>query len=230
MSIQSISNTPGASNIHRTPIAVLLVDDHPAVRVGARKLIDDQPDMRVVAEARSAEEAVQKADIRVDVAVVDYHLADGRDGLWVTAGLKRLEQPPQVLLYTAFADNALAVMAQIAGADGLLDKRELGPGLCSTIRRLAGGQQHLPAIRSPLVQVLRSRLSPRDQAIFGMLVHGTPPDLIVERLGITHDELRARRSAMLRSLRHGRRAAGFPSDGHPLDYERARRNVRRPAA
>ena len=57
-------------------IPVLLVDDHPAVRVGARKLIDDQPDMAVVAEARSAEEALRQSEFPIDVAVVDYQLGE----------------------------------------------------------------------------------------------------------------------------------------------------------
>jgi DNA-binding NarL/FixJ family response regulator len=165
------------------------------------------------------------------VAVIDYHLGDGRDGLWLTSELKRLKRPPRVLVYTAFADNALAVLTVIAGADGLLDKRELGPELCSAIRRLARGKQHLPAIRPSLAQVLRSRLTPRDQAIFGMLVHATPPDLIVERLGITHDELRIRRSTILESLRPAPRTAARRSRVNgPLDYERRRRHVRRTAA
>jgi DNA-binding NarL/FixJ family response regulator len=79
----------------RDPIRVLLVDDHPAVRVGARAVIDDQPDMRVVAEARNADEALRAHESSVDVAVVDYHLPHGQDGLWLTAALKRRD-PPRV--------------------------------------------------------------------------------------------------------------------------------------
>ncbi|MGN6871566.1 MAG: response regulator [Solirubrobacteraceae bacterium] len=215
----------------RTRIAVRLVDDHPAVRVGARMLIDDQPDMAVVAEARSAEEALGQPELPVDVAVVDYHLGEGRDGLWLATELKRLERPPHVLIYSAFADNALAVRALIAGADGLLDKRELGQELCSAIRRLARGQQYLPAIGSSLARALRSRLVPLDQSIFGMLVHGIAPDVIAERLGITREELDVRRSSMLRALKPARGGAARPPrpDG-PLDYERTRRAARRWAA
>ena len=132
------SHVPSSSRI-----PVLLVDDHPAVRVGARKLIDDQPDMAVVAEARSAEEALRQSGFPIGVAVVDYQLGNGHDGLWLTAQLKRLEQPPRVLVYSAFADNALTVMALIAGADGLLDKGELGQELPSSIRTLAQGGRHL---------------------------------------------------------------------------------------
>jgi DNA-binding NarL/FixJ family response regulator len=216
------SHVPSSSRI-----PVLLVDDHPAVRLGARKLIDDQPDMAVVAEARSAEEALRQSGFPIGVAVVDYQLGNGHDGLWLTAQLKRLEQPPRVLVYSAFADNALTVMALIAGADGLLDKHELGQELPSSIRTLAQGGRHLPAVSSPLAGALRSRLGRRDQAIFGMLLHATPPEVIMQRLGITRAELDLRRSSILRSLTTGRTAMALRSgaDG-PLDYERPRRGRR----
>ena len=232
MPIEPTPVSPVTSNgAPRIPIAVLLVDDHPAVRAGARMLIDDQPDMTVVAEARSAQEALGQPELPVDVAVVDYHLGDGHDGLWLTTELKRREKPPHVLIYSTFADNALAVIAPIAGADGLLDKRELGEELSSAIRRLARGQQHLPAIRSSLANALRSRLTAHDQAIFSMLLHGTSPDVIVQRLGITHDELTVRRSTILRSLKPARRTMALGSGAHgPLDYERFRRAARRWAA
>lgn len=64
---------PRAADV--TQIRVLVVDDHPAVRAGARLLIDDQPDMRVVAEASSVDEALGRLESPFDVAIVDYHLA-----------------------------------------------------------------------------------------------------------------------------------------------------------
>ena len=135
-----------------SPIQVLLVDDHPAVRVGARTLIDDQPDTAVVSEARSAEEALRHSVFPIGVAVVVYQLGNGHDGLWLAAQLKRLEQPPRVLVYSAFADNALAVMALIAGADGLLDKRALGRSCPRPSARSpeAGGTYRRSAHRWPV--------------------------------------------------------------------------------
>jgi DNA-binding NarL/FixJ family response regulator len=206
---------------------VLLVDDHPAVRLGAQELIDDQPDMRVVAQARSAEEALRQLaqhDTAVDVAVVDYHLREGRDGLWLTAELTRHVPPPRVLIYSAFADGTLAVLAPVAGADGLLGKHELGDELCHAIRRLARGQQHLPAVPQSIALALGSRLKPHDQSIFKTLLHGVEPGVIVDRLGVTPRELHARRSIILGALNPARAgAAAPPSAQTPLDYERRRR-------
>jgi DNA-binding NarL/FixJ family response regulator len=207
-------------------ISVLLVDDHPAIRMGAGRLIDDQPDMRVLAEARSAEEALGLGD-RVDVAVVDYQLGHGHDGLWLTAQLGRAPTRPHVLVYSAFADGSLGALAVIAGADGLLGKHELGEELCRAIRRLARGEHHLPAINASVANTLRSRLDPRDQAIFGMLLHGIAPEVIADRLRITHDELHVRRSVILASLKRRRGACAISSGTQaPLDYERPRARPR----
>jgi DNA-binding NarL/FixJ family response regulator len=110
----------------RAHIRVLIVDDHPAVRLGMRALIDDQPDMRVVAQARSVSEALSVVDSPIDVAVVDYHLRGGQDGLALVAHIRQQRSAPGTLVYSAFADGALAAMAALAGADGILGKHELG--------------------------------------------------------------------------------------------------------
>ena len=216
---------------HSQPIRVLLVDDHPAVRLGLRKLIDDQPDMRIVVEAATAREAIGRGDRRCDVAIVDYRLGGAEDGLWLTTELKRIEPPPRVLVYSAFADGALAVNALIAGADGLLGKHELGEEICSAIRRLAHGRHNLPAVTSSIADTMRSRLQPRDHALFGLLLHGLAPEAIAAELQLTPDELAARRTAMLRSLSPARYdPAAPPGPRAPLDYERPRRRSSRRAA
>jgi DNA-binding NarL/FixJ family response regulator len=176
---------------------VLIVDDHPAVRLGMRALIDDQPDMHVVAQVRSVSEALGVLDTPMDVAVVDYHLRDGRDGLALVAQIRQRRSAPRTLVYSAFADGALAAMAVIAGADGMLGKHELGDELCDAIRRVARGQRHLPAIAPPLADAMRARLEPSDQAIFGMLLHGVAPATIAERLAMTPQQLATRRAEML---------------------------------
>jgi DNA-binding NarL/FixJ family response regulator len=187
--------------------------------------------MRVVAEASSADEGLGRLEGPVDLAIVDYHLGQGRDGLWLTAELKRQQPALPVLLYSAFADSALAVTALIAGADGLLGKHEIGDELCRVIRRLARGHHHLPAVTASVAHVLRSRMKQRDQAIFGMLLHGVAPATIAERLGISPEELHTRRTLMLRAFKPVRASGGLPAGARaPLDYQRPlRRANRRPA-
>lgn len=204
------------------PIRILLADDHPAVRLGLRRLIDDQPDMVVVQDARSGDEAVG-GEPTADVVVVDYHLGGRHDGLWVTRQLKRRPHPPRVLIYSAFADSALAAAALIAGADGLLSKTSLGEELCDAVRELSHGRRYLPSVPQPISSALCSQLASGDQAIFQMLLADVEPAEIAERLEISEAQLDDRRGVMLRTLAP---AASVRSvTGAPLDYERPRRRA-----
>ena len=207
----------------RRPIGVLIVDDHPAVRMGIRKLLEDQPDMLVVAEATGATDALAERHQAIDVAVLDYDLG-ARDGLWLTARLKESAPAPRVLIYSAFADGALAVAAVVAGADGMLSKGSLGEELCTAVRALARGRTYLPAVAQPTVQALGSRLGPRDHAIFGMLLAGVAPAEVAQRLAMPDSELPWRRGSILRALglRTGWAAQRTPARA-PLDYDRPRR-------
>jgi DNA-binding NarL/FixJ family response regulator len=131
------------------------------------------------------------------------------------------ERPPRVLIYSAFADRALAVAAMVAGADGLLGKASLGDQMCFAIRRLASGRRHLPAINASVARAMRSRLDTGDQAISGMLVCGFDPAQIAEQLAITLHELDVRRSIMLRLLGLPPVPSGSAGAARaPLDYER----------
>ena len=76
-------------------IRLLVVDDHPAVRFGLRQMLEDQPDFNVV---ETAEDALAVAESHpIDIAIVDYQLG-GRNGLWVSRKLKRLRDPPRVVI------------------------------------------------------------------------------------------------------------------------------------
>jgi DNA-binding NarL/FixJ family response regulator len=208
-----------------------VVEDHPAVRYGIRRLIAEQPDLVTIAEAGSASEATSALGRWVDVAVIDYHLGDG-DGLSLAQQIKQRQWPPAVLIYSAFADLVLAVAAIVAGADGLLSKAALTEELPIAIRRLSGGREHFPAVPQSVAVALSSRLDPRDQAIFSMLLHGVAPMNISSQLGLAPRELEARRRQIVRAIAPG--AAHFSSlsgaERKPLDYERARRRPRYPAA
>lgn len=182
--------------------------------------------MRVVTAATNAVGAVSAAAAAAPVAVIDYHLGD-HNGLWVTRRLRQLDPPPRVLIYSAFTDQALALAAIAAGADGLLSKSAIGAELCAAIRRLAAGQRYLPAISPVVTRAMRARLRPGQQPIFGMLVHGVSPQLITMRLGITLSELEAERAAILAVLAPAATRTRQPTATRmPLDYERARRSTR----
>ena len=196
----AVTRRPEAVTAGGRPIRVVLADAPPAVGLSVRTLIDDQPDMRVVADARTVEEALGYLEDGDDVAVVDYRPAGGRDGLWVIRRLKRLPIPPRVLVCSTCADPGLAVAARIAGADGLVAKDAIREKLSAAIRLLAAGGQHLAAVPAALADALRSRVLPEDQAIYEMLLAGVPSKVIVRHLPLSRDDVEDRRGRILCAL------------------------------
>lgn len=191
---------PEAVELERAPIRLLVVDDHAAVRTGVRELLEDQADFEVVHAARSAEEALSTAErAAVDVAVVDYQLGC-RSGLWLSRKLKRLSNPPAVLIYSAYADGVLTAGAVVAEADGILSKGGLGSELCEAISRLARGLSCLPPMPAWLGDTLRDRFGHEEQAIFGMLLAGIDLGEIAETLSLSQAGLESELGTMLRRL------------------------------
>ncbi len=205
-------------------LRLLVVDDHPAVRLGLLQLLDDQPDFVVVDVACSAEEARSLAEREpIDVAVVDYQLGS-RTGLWLTRKLKELDPAPRVVMYSGYCDGPLAAACVVAGADGLISKGGVGAELCHAVRAVARGQSRLPLVPPTLAGAMRRRLGAQEQAIFGMLLAGIDPPEIATTLGISERALDTRRWAMLQKLEGLRTGStGVTSSRAPLLRGRIRR-------
>jgi DNA-binding NarL/FixJ family response regulator len=202
-------------------VRVLVVDDHPAVRMGLFCLFGDQADLEVVDAVPSAEAALALAEReRVDVAVVDYQLG-WRSGLWLSRMLKRLERPPGVVIYSAYCDGPLAVAAVVGEADWLASKAAVGGELCGVVRAVASGRRSLPAVPPALVDAMRRRLCPEDQAIFGMLLAGIDRAEIAATVGLSRAGLDVRMWAMLDKLE------GLQPDLEIAHHPRERRGRRR---
>jgi DNA-binding NarL/FixJ family response regulator len=182
------------------PIRCIVVDDHPAVRLGLAELLTAEPDFLMLDSFQTAEAAFAFAQgTPIDAAVVDYQLG-GRSGLWCSRKLKSLPDPPAVLIYSAFSDHLLAAASVAARADGLVSKASLGSELCDQIRRAAYGDSQLPLVPPAVADSLRHRLDPTEQAIYGMMFARTADPEIAATLGLTSDELEARSWMMLRKL------------------------------
>jgi DNA-binding NarL/FixJ family response regulator len=190
----------GVRNLQRRQVRLMVVDDHPAVRLGVVQLLEGQRDFSVEAVCIDAEGAVAQAELQdVDVAIVDYHFG-GRNGLWACRRLKQMAKPPRVIIYSAFANDHLATCCAVAGADGVLHKGGLGSELCDAVRSVSRGRRLLPKPGQPMAAMLRRRLDETEQAIFGMLMAGIPRFEIGQTLGMSARELSSREAVMLRKL------------------------------
>ena len=189
---------------HASSMEIVLVDDHPAVRAGLRGLVDDEDGLRVAATAATAREGFEAiADTQPDLALVDLHLPDD-DGLSLCLRTRSLPSPPRVIIYSAFADEGLAVRAVIAGAEGVLAKATSPRLLLDALRHGAPKTLDARALRA-----IGERLDAADLPILGMLSHGVGPGEIAVTLGLEPEWLEARRWAMLSRLGGGARR-------HPL--------------
>jgi DNA-binding NarL/FixJ family response regulator len=200
----SLGREPGTApdrlRVDGAVIRVLVVDDHPAVRAGIESVVATEDDLECIDSVGGADEALRAAEVlQPDVAVLDYQLGS-HDGLTITRQLKALPSPPRVLMYSAYADSTLAVMAVVAGADGLLSKATRGNDLCDAIRSIAAGRSVMPKIAAGTLRAVGRELDTDDLAILGMLIHGTPPAEIASVLGLSERWLDARRWAMVRRV------------------------------
>jgi DNA-binding NarL/FixJ family response regulator len=180
--------------------SVLIVDDHAAVRAGLSTLLAPEPDLDVVAAAADADAALAlAAEHRPDVALIDFHLP-GKDGLSLCLRLDSGSSRPRRVLYSAFADDLLSVLAVVAGADALVPKSADPEQLLETLRGVADGQRLSTSPSRGALATVGAALEPADLPVLGMLVHGTPPDEVADTLTMTPDWLLARRRAILRRL------------------------------
>jgi len=128
-------------------IKVLLADDHAVVRQGFRKLLEQESDMEVVAEAGDGEEAVKLAiEFSPDVAIIDIAMPK-LDGIEATRQIKARCSGTNVLILSAYDDSQFVFSLLEAGASGYLLKGVHGRELVAAIRAVHEGETVLhPAI------------------------------------------------------------------------------------
>lgn len=171
-----------------TPLRLMLVDDHPVVRSGLAAILGDEEDLTVVAQASDGAEAVAIATREsVDVVLMDLRMPV-TDGAEATARLRKLADPPAVLILTTYDTDADIVRAVEAGASGYLLKDAHPDQLTEAIRAAARGET---VLAEPVAERLRvrsgretPRLSARESEVLQLVAQGLSNLQIGERLYI----------------------------------------------
>ena len=118
-------------------IRVFLLDDHEVVRRGVADVLESDPGIAVVVEAKNASEALARVPaLRPDVAVLDVRLPDG-SGVTVCRELRSLMPDLKVIMLTSYSDDEALFEAIMAGASGYLLKQILGQDLVTAVRTAA---------------------------------------------------------------------------------------------
>jgi len=159
-------------------VRILVCDDHAVVRAGLLALLDSAPDIEVVGEAGTGEEALAlAAKLTPDVVLMDLQLGEGIDGVETTRRLTSAPGArPHVLVLTTYDTDADITRAIEAGATGYLLKAERPDELFAAIHAAAEGRTTLSApvagrvmanLRKP-----RPTLTDRERDILAQLARG----------------------------------------------------------
>jgi DNA-binding NarL/FixJ family response regulator len=142
-------------------IRVMLVDDHPVVREGLRGMLEAEPDLTVVGEAGSGEEAVAQARVlETDVILMDLRMRD-LDGVGATERILADDPKTRVVVLTTYETDADILRAVEAGASGYLLKDASRADLAGAIRAAARGETVLaPSVAGRLVNQVRRPAAP----------------------------------------------------------------------
>ncbi|WP_329197073.1 MULTISPECIES: response regulator transcription factor [unclassified Streptomyces] len=156
---------------------ILLCDDHVVVRAGLLALLGSEPDIEVLGEAGSGEEAVAlAAKLRPEVVLMDLQLGVGIDGVEATRRITSAPNPPHVLVLTTYDTDADITRAIGAGATGYLLKAERPEELFTAIHSAAAGRTTLsaPVASRVMARMRGSRptLTDRELDILGQLARG----------------------------------------------------------
>ncbi|MGW1658823.1 response regulator [Streptomyces atratus] len=134
-------------------VRVALVDDQPLVRTALQMVITEAPDLEVVGQAGTGEEAVRLvAAVRPDLVVMDIRMP-GMDGIEATRRITEGDNGPQVIVLTTFDDDDYVYGALRAGASGFLVKDMALDDILAAIRVVAAGDGLIaPAVTRRLIK------------------------------------------------------------------------------
>jgi two-component system response regulator DevR len=193
-----------------TPIRVFLLDDHELVRRGIRALLEQEPDVEVIGEADTAQDATARIPaLRPDVAILDARLPDG-NGIDVCRDIRSVDPSIRALILTSYDDDEALFAAIMAGAAGYLLKQVRGTDLVSAVRLVAAGQSLLdPAVTQRVIERIRQgpqepdelkSLTDQERRILELVAEGLTNRQIAERMYLAEKTVKNYVSSILAKL------------------------------
>ena len=184
-------------------IGVMVVDDHPLMRVGIAAIINARKDMSVVTQAGTGEEAVQcHRQHKPDITLMDLRLPGPMSGVDAIQAIRVIEPTARFIVVTTYDGDEDIHRALEAGAQGYIIKGMPYQTLVDALLRVHGGGRFLPP---PVARALASRvpdsdLSAREQEVLQLMVGGNSNKQIASVLGITEATVKSHVSTILQRL------------------------------
>jgi DNA-binding NarL/FixJ family response regulator len=188
-------------------IRVVIVDDHPVVRLGLRTMLESEEGMSVVGMAGTAAEAIAiVGQLRPDVVLMDLRMPE-MDGTEAIAALRRVDSAVRVLVLTNYESDEFISKALQAGALGYLLKNTPQEEIVRAVEKVARNERCVPPrIAQKLVETVgREQLSPRELEVLTLVARGLTNKEIAERLYISDKTARNHVASCLEKLGVGDR-------------------------
>ena len=196
-----------------TPIRLLLADDHPGFCAGLRSHLQEESDLDVVAVAHDGRHTLALAQQHhPDVVVLDMEMP-GESSLSVARTLCNMDPPVQVLVLSAYEDEAYIFGVLDAGASGYLSKQEPLSAITEAVRGTAQGEtgwlsrkiaaMYMRRHRGPestAQDLLQTTLSRREREVFHRVVHGASNTAIADALCIAESTVKKHVHALYTKL------------------------------
>ncbi len=185
-----------------SPTRILLADDHIVVRTGLVSIINARPDMTVVAEAVSGDEAVELyRRHRPGLVLMDLRMP-GLDGIEAMKAILAEFRSARFLVLTMYRRDEDVYRAFCAGASGYVLKSASSEELVAAIRAVAAGGRHVPpALAASIFTRPPLELSARELDVLHLICKGLANKEIAARLGISENTVKNHVAAILCKLR-----------------------------
>ena len=192
-----------------TQVKVLIADDHPVVRQGLKAMLDNDPELDVVGEARDGDEAFDLAHkVDWDVAVFDYSMP-GRGGVELLSDVKHDYPDKPVLILSIYPEDPHGLRALKAGAAGYISKETADEELTAAVKKAASGGRYVsPALAEKLASRLtpeqerppHERLSDREYRVMWLLASGKTLHQIADEMHLSPSTVSTYRGRILKKL------------------------------
>lgn len=187
-------------------IRCIVVDDHTLFRDGVRHLLENEPDLEVVAEASEAAEALEKVrQFRPDIVLMDI----GMSGLSSFEAARIMQQnwpDTRVIFLTMYEDEDYLIQGLEAGAAGYMLKDTPAPKMIDALRRVHRGHRYIPdrmvkkIPAQPRDRQPAAGLTPREREIVKMIAEGNSVREVAQTLNLSVKTVDAHKFNLMRKL------------------------------
>jgi two-component system response regulator DevR len=212
-STQLGTRDPGVRYWHNgaMTIRVFLLDDHELVREGIRSLLESDPEIEVVGEATTADEALTRIPLaKPDVAILDVRL-ENSSGIEVCRELRSARPDLACLMLTSFADDDALYASVMAGAAGYVLKQIKARDLIEDVKKVAGGASLMDPravarvveriSNPPETDPVMESLSPQEKRILEYISEGMTNKQIAESMFLAEHTIKNYMTGLLRKLK-----------------------------